>query len=77
MEENGKWTNQRPGFAPQQYRGDQLPEQERIATTYLREKQKELLALAQFPGVEGVNLGFVYRMPAMRLASALVRHKRS
>jgi len=40
-----------------------LPEQERIAISYLRENQKELLALAQFPGVEGVNLGLVYRMP--------------
>lgn len=40
-----------------------LPEQEKIATEYLREHREELNALAHFPGVEAVNLGLVYRVP--------------
>ena len=35
-----------------------LFEQERLAVTYLKENVDELSALARFPGVEALNLGF-------------------
>ena len=37
-----------------------LPRQEKIAVDYLAANRDELRALSQFPGVEAVNLGFVY-----------------
>lgn len=40
-----------------------MPEQEKIAVTYLTEHRDELLALANFPGVEALNLGLVYDVP--------------
>jgi len=40
-----------------------LREQEKIAVSYLREHKSELRALANFPGVEALNLGLVYRVP--------------
>ncbi|HWB31553.1 MAG TPA: hypothetical protein VG714_00105 [Acidobacteriaceae bacterium] len=40
-----------------------LSEQEKIAIEYLKLHREELRRLAQFPGVEKVNLGLVYRLP--------------
>jgi hypothetical protein len=40
-----------------------LSEQEVIAVNYLSEHKRELRALANFPGVEALNLGLVYRVP--------------
>ena len=39
-----------------------LPQQEEIAVNYLRENRDELRALADFSGVEALNLGLVYRV---------------
>src|SRR5579863_10155106 len=43
--------------------GDALPlaQQEKMAIAYLETHREELRALAQFPGVEALNLGLVYR----------------
>jgi hypothetical protein len=41
---------------------NKLPEQERIAIAYLRNHREELRALANFQGVEAVDLGLVYRV---------------
>lgn len=40
-----------------------LTEQEEIAAAYLKAHRADLRALAQFPGVEALNLGLVYRLP--------------
>ncbi|MGO9775565.1 MAG: hypothetical protein ACLQGT_08875 [Terracidiphilus sp.] len=40
-----------------------LPEQEEVAVAYLKAHRDELRALAEFPGVEALNLGLVYRLP--------------
>lgn len=40
-----------------------LPEQEKMAIEYLKQHRDILRNLAQYPGVEAVNLGLVYRLP--------------
>ena len=37
-----------------------LVDQEKVAISYLKEHREDLKALAQFPGVEALNLGLVY-----------------
>lgn len=39
-----------------------IPEQQKIAVEYLKAHREELRALAQFPGVEALILGFVCRL---------------
>ena len=39
-----------------------LVNQEKIAISYLKEHRNDLRALAQFPGVEALNLGLVYHV---------------
>lgn len=41
----------------------ELSRQQKVAVDYLWEHREELRSLAQFPGVEAVNLGLVYRLP--------------
>lgn len=43
-------------------RTTRIPEQEKIAIEYLRAHREELRSLADFPGVEALILGFVYRI---------------
>jgi hypothetical protein len=48
-----------------------LSKQEEIAAAYLKAHRDELRVLAEFPGVEALNLGLAYRLPLNATGSAL------